>query len=76
MAPINFGFSERQQFAEFLEARMEAHARKLHATEKRLIEEIIDEVQSLPKRQPRSGMLLEFESTGFSDRNLRRVIAQ
>lgn len=58
--------------AEFLERRMEAHRRWQHETEKRLIEEIIDEVQSLPKRKPRSGMLLDFESTGFADHNLKR----
>lgn len=50
---------------EFLERRMEEHRRWQHHTEKKLIEEVIDEVQSLPKRQPRSGMLLEFpESAG------------
>jgi len=59
---------------EFLERRMEEHRRSMHATEKRLIEEIIDEVQALPKRQPRSGMLLDFESTGFCDHNLKRVL--
>jgi len=45
---------------EFLERRMEAHRRWQHATEHELIEQIIDEVQSLPKRKPRSGMLIEF----------------
>lgn len=52
------------EFAAHLEARMEEHRRWQHHTEKKLIEEIIDEVQTLPKRQSRSGMLLEFpEST-------------
>ena len=60
MAPTRFGFAERKAFAEWLDRRVEAHQRNQHATEKRLIEEIIDEVQALPKRQPRSGMLLEF----------------
>jgi hypothetical protein len=60
MAPTSFGFAERGQFAEYLTRRMEQHQRWQHETEKRLIEEVIDEVQSLPKRQPRSGMLLEF----------------
>lgn len=46
--------------AEFLERRMEEHRRRQHHTEKRLIEEIIDEVQTLPKRGSRHGMLLEF----------------
>jgi hypothetical protein len=41
---------------------MEEHRRRQHATEKRLLEEIIDEIQTLPKRQSRSGMLLEFGS--------------
>lgn len=45
---------------EFLERRMEEHRLCMHHTEKKLIEEIIDEIQALPKRQPRSGMLLEF----------------
>lgn len=45
---------------EFLERRMEQHRRWQHHTEKKLIEEIIDEIQALPKREPRSGMLLEF----------------
>jgi hypothetical protein len=62
--------------AEFLNRRMEEHRRFQHATEKRLIEEIIDEVQTLPKRQSRCGMLLEFESAGFSSSNLKRVVAQ
>lgn len=47
--------------AAFIERRMEQHRRWRHHTEKKLIEEIIDEVQTLPKREPRSGMLLEFD---------------
>lgn len=62
MPTTKFGFADRQQFAKFLDERMEQHRRHQHHTEKKLIEEIIDEVQALPKRQPRSGMLLEFPS--------------
>ena len=43
--------------AEFVERRMEEHRRKMHAIEYFLMEEIIDEVQELPKRQPKSGRL-------------------
>lgn len=77
MAPTKFGWNERVKLTILIEQRMEDHRRWQHATEHALIEEIIDEVQSLPKRQPRNGMLLDFEaSTGFSRRNLRRAIAQ
>lgn len=48
------------EFAKYLDQRMEEHKRWQRATEKRLIEEVIDEIQSLPKRKSRSGMLLEF----------------
>ncbi|HZW97198.1 MAG TPA: hypothetical protein VFF64_29915 [Candidatus Eremiobacteraceae bacterium] len=42
---------------EFVERRMEAHRRWQHEVEYALIEEIIDEVQALPKRQPKTGRL-------------------
>jgi hypothetical protein len=43
--------------AEFLEQRMEQHRRFQHDLEAQWVHEIIDEVQSLPKRRPRSGDL-------------------
>ncbi len=43
--------------AEFVERRMEEHRRKMHEIEYFLMEEIIDEVQALPKRQPKTGRL-------------------
>ena len=45
--------------AEFIERRMEEHQRWQHAVEYELIEEIIDEVQQLPMRKPKSGRLFE-----------------
>ena len=45
--------------AEFLQSRMDAHRRWQHEAEYALIEEIIDEVQALPKRRPKSGRLFE-----------------
>ena len=60
MAPTKFGWNERTKLTIFIEQRLEDHARCQHHTEHCLMEEIISEVQSLPKRQPRSGMLLEF----------------
>ncbi|HXM64459.1 MAG TPA: hypothetical protein VN950_26600 [Terriglobales bacterium] len=45
--------------SEFVEARMEQHRRWQHETEYALIEEVIDEVQALPKRQPKSARLFE-----------------
>jgi hypothetical protein len=46
--------------AEFIEERMAEHRRLMHHIENELIEEIIDEVQSLPARAPRkSGRLFE-----------------
>ena len=52
MAPTKFT-------AEFLERRMAEHQRWQHAVEYLLIEEIIEEVQALPKRQPKTGRLFE-----------------
>lgn len=46
--------------AEFLERRMEQHCRAQRHTENLLLAEVIDEIQSLPKRESRRGMLLEF----------------
>jgi len=43
--------------AEFLEQRMAAHKRWQHDVEHALIEEIIDEVQELPRRNPKPGRL-------------------
>jgi hypothetical protein len=45
--------------AEFLERRMAEHRRWQHEVEYALIEEIIDEVQALPKRRPKTGRLFE-----------------
>lgn len=52
MAPTKFT-------AEFLEARLEQHRCHQHEVEYALIEEIIDEVQALPKRKPKSGRLFD-----------------
>lgn len=43
--------------SEFLERRMEEHRRWQHEVEYALIEEILDEVQNLPPRRPKSGRL-------------------
>jgi hypothetical protein len=45
--------------AQFIEQRMAEHRRWQHAVEYELIEEIIDEVQQLPMRKPKSGRLFE-----------------
>lgn len=45
--------------AAFIERRMEQHRRWQHQAEHALIEEIIDEVQEMPKRRPRTGRLFE-----------------
>jgi hypothetical protein len=42
---------------EFLEQRMAQHARLQHDLEAQWTHEIIDEVQALPKRKPRTGDL-------------------
>ena len=42
---------------EFVERRMEEHRRFLHDLEAQWVNEIIDEVQALPKRKPRTGDL-------------------
>lgn len=47
------------KFSEFLEARMEEHRRQMHAIEREEIAAIIDEVQELPKRKPKSGRLFD-----------------
>ena len=41
----------------FVERRLKEHKRWLYEVEHALTEEIIDEVQELPKRQPKSGRL-------------------
>ena len=43
--------------SDFLERRMAEHRRWQHEAEYALIEEILDEVQSLPPRRPKSGRL-------------------
>ena len=43
--------------AEFVEQRMAEHKRWQHEVEYALIEEIIDEVQALPTRKPKTGRL-------------------
>jgi hypothetical protein len=54
MAPIKYWS------AEYVEERMAEHKRLMHHIENSLMEEIIDEVQSLPARAPRmSGRLFE-----------------
>lgn len=45
--------------AAFIERRMAEHQRWQHEVEYALIEEIIDEVQALPKRRPKTGRLFE-----------------
>jgi hypothetical protein len=50
--------------AEFVERRLAEHRRMMHKLEHDAIEEIIDEVQSLPRRAPRaSGQLF----SGFNE---------
>jgi hypothetical protein len=44
-------------FAAILEQRMAEHKLWQHEAEYALIEEIIDEVQALPKRKPKTGRL-------------------
>jgi hypothetical protein len=45
--------------AEFLERRLAAHRRWQHEVEYALIEEVIDEVQALPARKPKTGRLFD-----------------
>lgn len=52
-----FGFSNRADFAQFIERRMSEHKRMQHDFEAQWTHEIIDEIQSLPKRKIRSGDL-------------------
>jgi hypothetical protein len=47
------------EFAAHLELRMEEHRRWQHEVEYALMEEIIDEVQALPLRRPKTGRLFE-----------------
>jgi hypothetical protein len=56
--------------AEFLERRMAEHRRWQHETEYRLIQEIMDEVQALPKRRPRT-MTFDFDSALKNEPNYR-----
>jgi hypothetical protein len=54
---------------EFLDRRMAEHKRWQHAVEYALMEDIIDEIQALPKRQPKTGRLfLNGEETGIAIR--------
>ena len=57
--------------AEFLERRMAEHKRQMHALEYQLMEEIIDEVMSLPRRRPKS-MLLDFDPPVKAEHNYPR----
>lgn len=43
--------------AAFLAQRMQEHQRFLHDLETQYVHEIVDEVQALPKRKPRTGDL-------------------
>lgn len=43
--------------AEFLEERMATHRRLRQLEENRLMREIIEEIQELPRRRPKSAML-------------------
>jgi hypothetical protein len=52
MAAIRFN-------AEFIEMRMAQHRLWQHEAEHVLMEEIISEVQELPKRRPRTGRLFD-----------------
>jgi hypothetical protein len=45
--------------AEFIERRMTEHRRWQHEAEHCLVEEMIEEIQALPKRQPRTGRLFD-----------------
>jgi|HubBroStandDraft_6_1064221.scaffolds.fasta_scaffold707724_4 hypothetical protein len=55
--PMRFGFAEREAFGRYLDTRLAEHKRWQHEVEYALIEEIIDEVQQLPARKPKSGRL-------------------
>lgn len=57
--------------AEFIEQRMAEHRRWQHAVEYELIEEIIDEVQQLPMRKPKSGRLFD-----LAPEHLRELVAE
>lgn len=50
MAPTRFD-------AEFLERRLAEHRKWRHEVEYAMLEEILDEVQNLPPRKPKSGRL-------------------
>jgi hypothetical protein len=57
----------------FIEQRMADHRRWQHEVEYALIEEIIDEVQQLPMRKPKSGRLFEPQMADEL-RNLRLIV--
>lgn len=59
MAPTSFGFKDREAFARYVDARMEQHQHWQHEAEHAMLEEIIEEVQALPRRKPRSGRLFD-----------------
>lgn len=44
---------------EFIDRRLAEHQRWQHEVEYALIEEILDEVQNLPPRKPKSGRLFD-----------------
>ena len=56
----------------FLDERMEQHRRLVHDLEAQWTHEIIDEVQALPKRRPRSGDLF----TLLPDESERNVMVR
>jgi hypothetical protein len=58
---------------EFIERRMAEHKRIMHAAEHRLIQEIIDEVMSLPRRPQRTSLSFDFEAHDFRRKELRHV---
>lgn len=45
--------------AEFIERRFAEHRRWQHAALHQLIEEVIEEIQTLPTRKPKSGYLFD-----------------
>ena len=56
---MRVGFAERDAFAKYLDAAMEQHRRWQHEAEHCLVEEMIEEIQALPKRKPRTGRLFD-----------------
>lgn len=63
---------------EFLEERMRRHHLWLHQEEHKLIEEIIEEVQMLPRRKPRGASeVLDFGHHAFGqDHTSRRALVR